>query len=161
MKVQLSRLASYLRQLRTQDQIIREAGGQEIGVAISAPLIKLFGDINRDFPEIDLSFQGDQRGEALRSQIAVAVQKICERLGEGTTAQVKIPRHPRARPELVFVIHGQGTVADIRDNARDLGVRVRRLQPLVYVSRRAVIFDCPNPRSFGTGPSRKSLEPFL
>ena len=47
------------------------------------------------------------------------------------------------------------------DNARDLSVRVRRLQPLVYLSRRAVIFDCPNPRSFGTGPRRKSLEPFL
>jgi len=119
-------LRAYQRQLKAQDDVVRASSSGEIPIAISKNLIDLFGEINRAFPEMDLrSFQASGSADALRSQLAAAIERISDSVDTSSKTQASAgekkigPTHP----DLVFVIHGRQLLGDFHIFLRAIGLK--------------------------------------
>jgi predicted nucleotide-binding protein len=124
-RAKASKLEGYLRQLKAQDELIRESPNREIPMPVSTALARLFREINQTSPEINLFFEGHGRAEVLRSQLAVAIQKISGYMN-ATDSNPAAPSDSAVKPqnpELVFVIHGRQLLEDFHTFLRALGLK--------------------------------------
>jgi hypothetical protein len=84
-------LTVFQRQLEAQFDVIRNSG-IEIPLDVSKTLIKLFNEINRGFPELDLpAFAFHSRREVLLSQLSFGIQKIAGHLSSGSVYRICFP----------------------------------------------------------------------
>ena len=124
-RARASKLEGYLRVLQAQDQLIRESSSREIPMPVSTALTRLFHEINQTFPELNLLFEGHGRAEALRSQLAIGMQKIsgCMNATDSKPVASGDSVARPANPELVFVIHGRQLFEEFHTFLRALGLK--------------------------------------
>ena len=126
MAARASNLEGYLRQLQAQDNLIRESHNREIDLPVSYGLVGLFNEIKQAYPELNLSsFGAHCQPEVLRSQLAVAIQKISGYINTTDSKSVASSQDVArpTNPELVFVIHGRQLLGEFHAFLRALGLK--------------------------------------